>query len=556
MVFFKVELSRYTGLNIETKRIKANSSVNTFNLISDLIYNEEINSDNVLRLFSQAAESDSIRKQEIRDSLFSLLEPIYGHLRDINIRQLHFHLPNNESFLRFHRPKKNGDNLTNIRYSIKMCNKNRTIYRGFEEGRIFNGFRNVFPVFYHGKHIGSVETSFSFQGIRKELKKHNEAITGFMLRKSVVDQKVFDSESENYCPSLISNEYVHEVKYLHYVNDSALNTKLIDKQLSKKVQKKLQLNEDFATYLTLDNEILLVSFINIKNVENKPAAYFVFYNKDTNIPHFIFLRNSSIVIGFILIPLIIILISNYLKKTEKIRTQNQELELMNITKNKFFSIIAHDLRGPTGAISGLSDIAEEYARDIEHPELRKIIDLIKNASRQSFNLLNNLLEWARMQTNHIEFKPVAIHVDSIIRSVAYLFDTNLKEKGITLNITITPPDLEFTADAHMFETIIRNLISNAIKYTYPEGSINIVAEIESERLQVSVEDTGTGIKKENIPKLFIIEESFSLKGTNKEEGSGLGLTLVVDFVKKHKGEIKVESEEGKGTKFTFTLQKV
>ncbi|NOR86915.1 MAG: two-component sensor histidine kinase, partial [Bacteroidales bacterium] len=207
---------------------KVNSAINTFNLVSQTIFTQIINNKPVLKLFSHANNSNVIIKNNTRDSLYQMLLPTYKYLVRLNIKQLHFHLPNNESFLRFHRPNKFGDNLSNIRYSVKMANKEKVVYTGFEEGRIYNGFRYVFPLSYQRQHIGTVETSFSYEAINYQLKLLGIYYSTIALKKEIVDEKVFEDEQKNYEESVFSEDYVLEKKFSHYNNDEGKSFRRID----------------------------------------------------------------------------------------------------------------------------------------------------------------------------------------------------------------------------------------------------------------------------------------------------------------------------------------
>ena len=181
--------------------------------------NQIIEKPNVLELYSKALEADSITKNQIRDSLYNLLSPTYEELKVANIRQFIFIFPNNEVFLRFHRPEKFGDDLTNFRYSVKMANQTKQIYTGFEEGRSYDGFRNIFPIYYEGRHIGVIDISFS-DAINVSFRQDDDVFT-HIINKEIVNLKLNASQKTRYIQSLLSDEYLHEKEFLHYKNDTA-----------------------------------------------------------------------------------------------------------------------------------------------------------------------------------------------------------------------------------------------------------------------------------------------------------------------------------------------
>ena len=241
------------------------------------------------------------------------------------------------------------------------------------------------------------------------------------------------------------------------------------------------------------------------------------------------------------------------KKAEENLVQlNLQLNEINATKDKFFSIIAHDLRNPFNAIIGFSNILVEQMQAKEYEGVEEYAGIIQNSSQRAMDLLMNLLEWARAQTGKIEFNPETVEIVSLIDKVAELLNDTAKQKSITISRK-NSFNLPVFADKAMISTILRNLISNAIKFTNPGGSIVISAEQKQDEVMITVSDNGTGIKKESIDKLFRIEESTSTTGTQNEKGTGLGLLLCKEFILKHKGRIWVESEWGKGSEFHFTL---
>jgi len=186
-------------------------TVDTYQLVSQTIYDEVVNQPEIIDIFTGAYQADAAKQKQKRDRLFAALNPTYQNLRKKNLKQLHFHLPDNTSFLRFHRPQKFGDNLSKVRYYVNLTNQEKIFVKGFEEGRIYNGFRYVFPLFARdNSHIGSVKTSVSFQAIRQEMDKLFPGVHTFMLKKAVVSEKVFADEQSNYFPSDISDNYLYE----------------------------------------------------------------------------------------------------------------------------------------------------------------------------------------------------------------------------------------------------------------------------------------------------------------------------------------------------------
>lgn len=231
---------------------------------------------------------------------------------------------------------------------------------------------------------------------------------------------------------------------------------------------------------------------------------------------------------------------------------NRQLSESNITKDKFFSVIAHDLKNAFFPLFSYPDL---LTRSIDHKDygnVRKYAGNIKEHIENSYKLMENLLNWSRVQTGTMDFRPRVILLYKVgLRCVALLSE-NANQKGIALSYTIDR-DICVWADPDMTDTVLRNLISNAVKFTDSGGRITVSARSFNEEVEISVSDTGIGIGEENLPKLFRIDQVLKKEGTAGERGTGLGLILCREFVEKNKGKISAESELGKGTTFRFTL---
>ena len=240
---------------------------------------------------------------------------------------------------------------------------------------------------------------------------------------------------------------------------------------------------------------------------------------------------------------------------EKLKETMIQLRELNATKDKFFSIIAHDLRSPFTAIIGYAELLKEQMEKRNYDELEEYIEIIRTSSWRSMDFLTNLLEWARSQTGIMKFNPQQIEISSLINDTKGLLSDSALQKSIEVKVMLLQ-DFRIYADISMIKATLRNLLSNAIKFTNPGGLIVIETNYTDSLSVVSVSDNGIGIKKESLKKLFRIEESRSTSGTNGELGTGLGLLLCNDFVKRHGGKIWAESEEGKGSRFIFTIPRL
>lgn len=240
------------------------------------------------------------------------------------------------------------------------------------------------------------------------------------------------------------------------------------------------------------------------------------------------------------------------KLNKKLIQSEGKLTEMNENKDRFFSIISHDLRSPFTSLLGFSEYMAKYSDDFSGEELKEYATHMYQATKNILNLLENLLQWSRVQTGRMEFIPENLDMKEIILGAVDLYQGNAINKQIELVSEVDEYSIAF-ADKNMIETVVRNLISNAIKFSNPNDKIYIRSKVKDEKILVEVEDTGIGMSEAKLNKLFRINESFTTDGTSKERGSGLGLILCKEFIEKNSGEISAESKYSKGSIFRFHI---
>ncbi len=273
---------------------------------------------------------------------------------------------------------------------------------------------------------------------------------------------------------------------------------------------------------------------------------------------------------FILIVLIILNVLFAIRKLDRIRhdlhRKNEQLEVANRqlaesekklndmvrTKDKFFSIIAHDLINPFQPLLGLSELLVTDIDRLSDDEIRRYAGMIKESAMRSYNLLSNLLKWTQSQTGRLTYAPEQIYLWDILNEILSFYKENARIKNIHL-LNHVDKDVVIYADRELLSAILRNLISNAIKFTGRNGYVKVEARQKGDMVEVIIEDNGIGIEEEKLDKLFDLETATSTKGTENEEGTGLGLILCKEFVEKNGGKIWVESRKGKGSTFHFTV---
>lgn len=237
--------------------------------------------------------------------------------------------------------------------------------------------------------------------------------------------------------------------------------------------------------------------------------------------------------------------------TERKKTENSLKELI-ATRDKLFSIIAHDLRSPFNSIIGFSELLIENSKDILLEDSEQYIKIINSSAKNTLILLDNLLNWAKSQTGQLSFNPEKILFSEVAQEIITLSKSIAKSKNIALECSCTD-NIEIYVDVNMLNTVLRNLISNAIKFTNVGGHIKVSAASKQDHVEITISDNGIGIPKEKCNELFSIASNTTTLGTADENGSGLGLVLCKEFIQKNNGDIWVESEENKGSNFIFTL---
>ena len=241
------------------------------------------------------------------------------------------------------------------------------------------------------------------------------------------------------------------------------------------------------------------------------------------------------------------------RKAEKTLIKSEErLRELNATKDKFFSIIAHDLKNPFNDLMGFTQLLALNIDKYDKPKIEQFTQIIHQSSKLAYNLLENLLDWSRSQTGTLKYNPEKISINQLVDENINLLESTAKNKNIRI-FSELDKEVYAQADKNMIRTVLRNLISNGIKYTNQGGYINIRSFCDNHICEISVADNGIGISAENIDKIFKIDESFSTIGTEREKGTGLGLILCKEFVEKNGGRLRVKSEPEKGSAFSFTL---
>jgi signal transduction histidine kinase len=295
-------------------------------------------------------------------------------------------------------------------------------------------------------------------------------------------------------------------------------------------------------FLASNISIFLIQFYRPDLITNFPSE------NDRWIDHLITLIYSSILIYYI----IRFVYDNYNIERLKALESEQKLIQLNADKDRFLSILAHDLRSPFSNLLGFSEELKENLHNLNKDQIESYVNTINLSAQNTYNLLDDLLTWEKALQGAFPFNPQKLNFGELTKGIL----ENIKPFSDAKTITVTShtdQKISVYADAYMLKTVLRNLISNAVKFTNTGGLINILAQKDDSVITISVIDNGVGMTKENISKLFDISQVLTSAGTAKEKGTGLGLLICKEFVEKHGGKIWVESETGKGSNFRFTL---
>ena len=549
--------------------------------IANLIFKSHINKEDINNLLKNANNSSDEDKNNIREKLYEKLKPTYDTLVSNNLKQLHFHLKNNESFLRFHRPSKFGDDLSDFRSTVKYVNEFKKTIDGFEEGRIYNGFRFVFPLFISNEHIGSVEISFSTLAMSKEFAHKLKLNANFLIKKDIVDDKVFLDEIKNYENSPLKDFYVEK-----------FTVKLLTKRFKqpkgecfsedvKKQYNQLIKNEDiFSLYSKKTKKIVTIKKI-YNPVTKKFVAIFVVKSDGTYVinknKNFYFI--STVLVLLILLVCWFICRANIYKK--QIENINKELESKvkeEVEKNRqkdqkifeqskmaqmgeLISMIAHQWRQPLGAI-GSSVVS------VQNKLLLGKYDLDDKAQREEF-----------IKYVQTKFKDIAEYTEFLSKTIDDFrgFYKQNKEKEFislkeiienTLNIIQSPMEnhnikfyLQFSQAEplniykneliQVILNILKNSEDNFIDQNLDEKKITIKSYENTDFQIIEIEDNGGGIPQNILLNIF--EPYFSTK--DEKNGTGLGLYMSKIIVEEHHdGEIKAINTQD-GVKFIISLPK-
>jgi len=397
------DLSDYLHTETLDTQIHTKMALIQMNRVAKILFDAYVDTPEVKEIMYEASHTKQQHKlAQLREKLYKLLEPRYEYFKTKGVRQFHFHLPKAISFIRFHRPPKFGDSLWNVRESIRYVNENLVQISCYEEGRIFNGFRNVFPLFYKNQFIGTVEISYSFFALQKELLSIDSSSYMFLVSKKVADEKLFTSELIHYAPSQFKN-FLYDRGTLKDIMELRLEKLYeINQKIASKVNKKLTHGERFSIYFSdkkiYKNQRIVITFVPVKNIDAKTVAYIIHYKFDRFLDLLLHKISTLFIILTILIFLITFIFMMYLvynKKREDLIKEQATHDALTKIYNRYgindilkhkievyqrykkeFSIIFFD-------IDLFKKINDTYGHDIGDYVLQNIAEIVTQQIRSS-----------------------------------------------------------------------------------------------------------------------------------------------------------------------------
>jgi len=577
--FRNKEITQILDNSFQINKVLYKSILNSFEDKADLIFDNIMENQKEIESIIYKADLGDSETDSLRQNLLKMLEKKYLKFKDkYKVRQVHFHLSDGVSFLRLHKPNKFGDSLWDIRASLRKVHNLQKVVRGFEEGRIFNGFRNVYPIFKENRYIGSVEISFSFNSIRNKaielLPYHYE----FMIHEKTISSVWKDYKTINYIISDLSTQFYYDSETgfdcAHTNKDLNFDEIIpsINSKISQKIFKRLDNFQEFSVFTENRQHFFTVSFIPIKSISGENSAYFIVYDKNNisiqsefHILHQrMFLLTLVLSILLAISYLLILKESRIYKLNSSLKNsvkeeidKNKEKDKVISQQSKFsamaemMSSIAHQWRQPLNRISlEMINIEEDFLYD----ELTE-----ENLLRYSEGINSDIQYLSKIIDDFREFyKPISqqekIAIVDLISSVMYVIkEDDKKNAKVNLEFQNNLTENIIVQFGKELKQVLINLINNAIdSVDENDGKVILKLNSDSKHLEIHIEDNGSGIDSELAEKIF--QPYFSTKFSN--QGTGMGLYVSKLMIETNmNGKLSFQKNKDRGTTFTIKLPK-
>lgn len=501
---------------------------------------------------------------QYRQDLLNAVLPSWKEMQKrFKVRQLHYHLgPGSTSFLRVHKPKKFGDNMDEVRYTVVNTNELHTITTGFETGRVYSGLRGVTPIFTNDPDlenqrvfVGALETGTSFSHVLSIVDEQLDVGVAVLLTKEHVKQNMW--------PEAIKQRFADNSSdcecYVEASSRSGLQGFINKIGLDKAfLSSPVRLIQQGDAYLAV-SRFPLRDFRGLVQPQAKPVGGFVIWNdvtEEVNNYHRDIMTNIIYaILGFIVIECLLLFGINQITRQlqREIDRQTEQLRMSNEQKDNLLSILAHDVRNLFNPIIGFAHVLEFRSQSITPEQTKKIALELRQAGQWALTTFDTLLNWARLSSNRFSVLKEHLNIHNEVEEIIATYRLAAEQKKISLINSTT--SIEIDSDLNILKTLIRNMIGNAIKYT-SEGQIEVGSVEDGAFVTMRVSDTGSGMSEEKVLSLFNSDDVVdTTPGTQGEVGTGLGLRTCQELVKCVGGHIWAESKEGEGTSIYIQLPK-
>lgn len=536
--------------------------LNRYDTISDIIDNELFNNSSILELFYKAKHARNENDRNMyRTMLYYEIKPNFENLKSVGADIIQFIFEDNTSFLRMHAPQMYGDDLSKIRLSLNYVNSKAKHISGFENGKKYHAYRNVFPLFYKNEYLGAVEISFSSHNIRKTMLKLHNTDTHFILNKNIFDSIAFQKDA----PVIYINSLEHKDFLSAYEDNRTKAYKIkINLALKDEIDKKIKEEKAFALYHHDEKQTHIISFFPVRSIDKKNIeAYLVSYTKSQYLEemlHEYLWVNGVAFFGFLLLSIAVY--NNLIHRTKleiKVKQRTKELEdekavalKATRTKSQFLANMSHEIRTPINGVIGISHLLSQTDLDQKQKDYLAKID---NSAKSLLGIINDILDFSKIEAGKLTIEKVEFDLMQTIDEVVSTLKINADDKGLKININYADDiGRVFIGDSFRLSQILTNLLGNAIKFTN-NGDIDIsVSRINKSMLRFEVKDSGIGLSEKEKKRLFASFSQADSSTTRKYGGTGLGLAISKQLVELMDGRIWVESEKGIGSSFIFEIK--
>ncbi|MFC5302889.1 hybrid sensor histidine kinase/response regulator [Azospira restricta] len=532
------------------------SSLNMYALATDTLYTEAIARPEVLRAFAAGGAASGAAQAHWRAELLRLLQPSYEAMKKRQIRQLHFHLPDGRSFLRFHLPERFGDPLFEQRPSVRIANLEQRVVEGFETGKVVTGFRYVHPLSLDGRHLGTVETSLSFAAIRSALAAlAPQREFALVVLRSAVAPKLFAGQERLYGAAAIHPDFLVEDPQRQLADSPpapSATARAIDAQLRNDaaVQAAMSAGQATTVKTAVDGEPYAVSLLPMHDVEQRLAGYLVSYTPAGELTA----MQRELFLSLLGLTLLLLLAAGLVVRLEESRVA---AEAASLAKSRFLATMSHEIRTPMNGILGMAQLLRQpQLNDADRLDYARTLF---SSGRTLLALLDDVLDFSKIEAGKLELESSVFDPARLLRDTDVLFAEAAARKGLRLSSRWHgPPGQHYRGDPIRLQQMLSNLASNAIKFT-PAGAVRIEArerrrDAAAAELEFIVADTGIGIPFDKQRLLFHPFSQVDSSTTRRFGGTGLGLSIVRSLAQLMGGDVGLESGPGKGSRFSFHIR--